>query len=80
MMEFVLGHDKRNITDEDIIGDLRKAASASGKLNLTKREYKEKGRYGVTTVIRRFGSWSKAVQKAGLKKTRAGNISMKTTL
>jgi len=74
-MRFVLGHDKRNISDEDILGDLSKVASALGKITLTEREYNEKGRYGVTTVIRRFGGWSKAMKKAGLQKTRASNIS-----
>jgi hypothetical protein len=74
MTEFVLGHDKRNIKDEDILGDLGKVAFASGKISLTEREYEEKGQYGVTTVIRRFGSWSKAVHQAGLQKTRASNI------
>lgn len=73
-MRFVLGHDKRNISDEDLLGDLGKVASALGKISLTEREYEEKGQYGVTTVIRRFGGWSKAMQKAGLQKMRASNI------
>lgn len=73
-MKFALGHDRRSISDDDLFEDLRRVASGLGKNNLTEREYDEKGEYGVTTVIRRFSSWSKATQKAGLQKTRASDI------
>lgn len=73
-MKFFLNHDRRNISDMDLLGDLGRVASELGKNNLTERDYDEKGKFGVTTVIRRFGGWSKATQKAGLQKTRASDI------
>lgn len=73
-MKFSLEHDRRNITDEDLKKDLRRVASELNKGSLTQREYKEQGKFGVTTVIRRFGGWSMAAQSAGLKKTRASNL------
>jgi len=73
-MKFVLSHDRRNISDTDLLEDMVKVAGFLRKSNLTEREYKENGKYGVTTMIRRFGGWSKATKKAGLNKTRASKI------
>lgn len=73
-MQFELNHDRRNITDEDLLNDLRRVAQAHADLGLKQRTYKEFGRYGVTTVIRRFGSWNAAVEKAGLEKSVERNI------
>ena len=72
-MQFKLKHDPRNITDEDLIKDLcRVAELCDGKVK--QREYKEHGKYGVTTVIRRFGGWNAAIETAGLSKTVERNI------
>jgi 5-methylcytosine-specific restriction endonuclease McrA len=75
VMPFELGHDRRNIADEDLLKDLQRVAHAQADLGLKQRTYKEFGRYGVTTVIRRFGSWNVAVEKAGLVKSVERNIS-----
>jgi 5-methylcytosine-specific restriction endonuclease McrA len=74
-MLFELGHDRRNITDNDILDDLRFVADEGIDQVLKQRTYKEFGKYGVTTVIRRFGSWNAAVEKAGLEKSVERNIS-----
>jgi len=71
---FELSHDKRNITDDDLLNDLRKVACELSQKKLTQVQYKKSGKFGVTTVIRRFGGWSSATQKAGLSKTRNSNI------
>ena len=73
-MEFELSHDRRNITNEDLLMDLRRVAFEHSEQLLKQRTYKEFGKYGVTTVIRRFGSWNSAVEAAGLKKTVERNI------
>jgi hypothetical protein len=73
-MKFELSHDKRNIGDGDLIKDLMRVSGLLGKKNLTEMDYKESGKYGVTTIIRRFGSWSAATKRAGLRKSRASNI------
>lgn len=68
-MEFELSHDRRNISNEDLLSDLQRVAREQSERGLKERTYKESGKYGVTTVIRRFGSWNAAVEKAGLEKS-----------
>ena len=42
-----------------------------GKISITHQEYEEHGKFGVTTIRRRIGSWSKAVEKANLQPSRS---------
>jgi hypothetical protein len=74
-MKFELSHNKRNITDNDLLDDMRRVANEKKESILKQATYKDSGVYGVTTVIRRFGSWNKAVETAGLDKTVDRNIS-----
>lgn len=72
-MQFKLKHDPRNITDQDLINDLRRVGlECEGKVK--QRQYKDLGKYGVTTVIRRFGGWNVAIEAAGLNLTVERNI------
>ena len=73
-MHFELGHDRRSISDEDLLSDLRRVASEQTEEQVKQRTYKTHGKYGVTTIIRRFGSWNAAVQAAGLETTVERNI------
>lgn len=74
-MQFELSHDRRNISDEDLLNDLQRVAREQLEQGgLKQRIYKEFGKYGVTTVIRRFGSWNVAVGRAGLEKSVERNI------
>ena len=74
MIKFKLGHDLRNITDENLLNDIIRVAKLLRKNSITNYEYREYGKYGLTTIRRRFGKWSNAIKKAGLKKTRNYNI------
>lgn len=65
-MEFVLNEYHRNIPDEDLIADLKRVAGIQKKASITKNEYLEYGKYGYGTIVRRFGSWNKALKKAGM--------------
>jgi hypothetical protein len=69
-MKFELEPYHRGITDEELICDLRLVASELKKSSVSRAEYDERGKYGTTTHLRRFGSWFKALEKAGLEKTR----------
>lgn len=69
-MKFELEEYHRGVTDEELVTDLKLVASALGKRSITRDDYKERGKYGVTTYIRRFGSWFNALEKADLEKTR----------
>ena len=74
-MLFELGHDRKSISDEDILNDLERVALERNVRFLKQITYKEFGKYGVTTAIRRFGSWNAAVEKAKLEKSVERNIS-----
>lgn len=74
-MKYELEPFHRNLSDKELINDLRSIARKLGKDHVTIDEYNEKGRYHNSTLTRRFGSWFKALEKAGLKKTRNLNIS-----
>lgn len=74
-MRFDLSHDRRNITDDDILADMNRVSLLLSTPILRQRDYKEHGKYGVRTAIRRFDSWSKAVERAGLEKSVDRNIS-----
>lgn len=73
-MQFELSHDKRNISDNDLLSDLRRVASEQSEEQVKQRTYKTHGQFGVTTVIRRFGSWNAAVKAAGLEMTVERNV------
>lgn len=66
-MKFELELNNRNLTDEELIFDLKLIAKKSNKNTLTGKEYKDNGgKYGVRTYQTRYGSWLKALEKAGL--------------
>jgi hypothetical protein len=69
-MKFELDTYNRGIRDQELLADLRRVASELGKTSVKRSDNDERGKYGTTTHIRRFGSWFKALEKAGLEKTR----------
>jgi Homing endonuclease associated repeat/HNH endonuclease len=60
----------RNISDEELLGDLKRVASDLGKFTVTIDQYNERGTYHSTSLARRFGTWMKALDRAGLSKSR----------
>jgi len=68
-VRFELSHDRRNISDDDILTDMRQAAMSLDSHVLRQKDYKSHGKYAVRTAIRRFGSWASAVEQAGLTKS-----------
>lgn len=74
-MRFELSHDRRNISDDDLLSDLRRVVSVDLQQRVKQRTYKDHRKYGVTTIIRRFGSWNAAVKAAGLTTTVERKIS-----
>ena len=55
------------VSDEDLISDLRKVANELGTNKVPQLTYREIGSYADTTLSKRFGSWNKALEKAGLE-------------
>lgn len=69
-MKFELDEYHRGVTDAELVADLRRVATELNKTAISRSDNDERGKYGTTTYLRRFGSWFKALEKAGLEKTR----------
>jgi len=69
-MRFELKPYHRNVSDEELIQDLKNVADLLNKTSVTIDEYNEYGKYHATTLTRRFGNWMKSLGKAGLAETR----------
>jgi hypothetical protein len=69
-MKFELEPDNRGAADSVILDDLRAVARKLGKDYVTKDEYNEHGRWSAATLQKRFGSWCKAHELAGLRNIR----------
>ena len=72
--KFELEHDKRNISDSDLLSDLRRVAAEHTTPHVKQRDYTTQGKFSVTTIIRRFGSWNAAISAAGLAATVERNV------
>lgn len=70
-MKFELEKYHRNVTNDELIADLKRVAADLQKNSVTIDEYNERGKYHGTTLTRRFGSWFKILEKAGLQKSRS---------
>ena len=70
-MKFELETHHRNTSDEDLIADLKRVAIQLDKDKVTLDEYNDYGKYHSATLTRRFGSWFKCLELAGLKRTRS---------
>lgn len=66
-MSFEFEDTKPNITNEDLLADLRRIAASSGSNLLTQQAYRRAGRYSTTVIKTRFGRWNAAVAAIGLK-------------
>ena len=69
-MKFELDNYARNVSDDLLIEDLVAVAKKLNKISVTHEEYNLNGKYSSSTYLRRFGTWFKALEKAGLQKTR----------
>src|ERR1700744_23303 len=74
-MKFELKPHHRNVSDEELLDDLRKIAQSLGKNTFSTREYiKQKGRFSAHTISSRFNGWNYALIKAGLTMSMQKNI------
>jgi hypothetical protein len=65
-MKFKLNDYHRNLSEQELLDDLRLVASRLSAGSMTRDVYDEKGKYSGGTMQKRFGSWNKALEKAGL--------------
>jgi 5-methylcytosine-specific restriction endonuclease McrA len=59
-----------NISDESYIEDIKRVAHLLDKKAITQADYDDSGKYSHSAIRVRFGSWFKALERAGLDKTR----------
>ena len=71
MIKFELDKFGRHVADEELLANLKQVASDLKTDSLTKEEYKNHGKFGVTIFISRFGSWPNALVKVGLQSSRS---------
>lgn len=70
-MKFELEESLRGAPDDELLEDLRSSAKALGRETITMAEYEEVGKAHPSTIQRRFGSWPKALELAGLQPSRS---------
>lgn len=76
-MKFILRQNNRDISDKDLLSDLKRVAELLNKQSLTQKEYNDNGKYTHGTFCTRFGSWNDSLEQAGLKISRKMYISNK---
>ena len=65
-MKFELKGPYQHYTDAELIDDIRRVASITGKSTVVKSEYELHGRFSYPNTAKRFGSWVQALERAGL--------------
>ena len=70
-MKFELRKTARGLSDDELLEDLRSVARKLSRDTVTIAEYTEHGLGHATTIQRRFRSWFKALEDAGLKPSRS---------
>lgn len=74
-MKYELNMYHRNTPDHELLDDLKKVADQIGIDTATTEQYDQKGKFHSGTLRKRFGTWNKALIKAGLKVTVKQNLS-----
>lgn len=71
-MEFKLNEYHRNISDQELLNDIKRVADFLGTNVLSRDAYNKHGKYSSTTIARHFGSWNLALKKIGLIPAHSG--------
>lgn len=67
-MKFELQPHHRNISDEELLNDIKRIADKLGIKKLSSRDYDSNGaKYTAGTIGTRFGGWNNALKKADLQ-------------
>lgn len=70
-MKFELEECLRGATDKELLNELRRCAQSIGRNTITISEFERNGKCHPCTIQRRFGSWTKALDLAGLQPSRS---------
>lgn len=69
-MEFKLNDYHQGVTDKELLNDVKRVSELLGDVYISTSLYKQHGKYGGTTFIKRFGSWLNVLEKLGLRTER----------
>lgn len=70
MVKFELNEYKKELTDEEILQDIKSVASSLGTDYISVSLYKKHGRHSQCAIQRHFGTWKNALAIAGLRTER----------
>lgn len=73
-MKFDLNFLPTDAKDEDIFDEIRRVDALVGKDTLTKKDFEKHSKIHPSTLMRRFGDWSKVLELAGLTHKYAGLV------
>ena len=66
-MKFKFNEYKKQITQEELINDLKRVVEERNLMSLSMKEYNDYGFFNPSTIIRKFGTWNNALNLAGIK-------------
>ena len=66
-MQFELNDYHRNVSNEELLNDVRRVAEKYQKNSMTQKEYLVYGKYGINTFRRHFKSWNIVLELCGLQ-------------
>lgn len=69
-MEFKLNDYHQGVNDEELLNDVKRVSELVGDVYISISLYKQHGKYGATTFIKRFESWLNVLEKLGLRTER----------
>lgn len=72
VMEYRL-NDYNHAILKKLIEDLKRVSKASGKDYIPRSDYEKNGCYSATPFIRNYGTWIRALEKAGVNTVRPAN-------
>ena len=69
-MKFELNDYKQELTDEEILSDIKNTAEKLGRDYISISHYRKNGKYSQTAIQHHFGTWKTALSLAGLRTDR----------
>ncbi len=69
-MKFELEPYHRNLTEDELIADLKRVSEEIESSIVSTEDYKKLGKYSKSAISRKFGTWKNALEKADLQKAR----------
>jgi hypothetical protein len=62
----------KNLSDAELIAELKRVSKQIGKLELTHKEFNQNSEISASSIVRRFGTWSKGLEAAGIGTVKIG--------